>query len=75
MADRLYTIRGFARALGLPSSTMHRWVQQGRVPTVDMCGTRRISLRRVLVQEPGMYEHLASNEADGVPGVPHDSDL
>ena len=41
--QQYYTISQFAKAMGVTTMTVYRWIEQGRVKTVEVVGKRMIS--------------------------------
>ncbi len=47
-----------ARLYGRSRSTIKRWLASGRIPSVDVCGQRRIHLSLIRSELPVHYELL-----------------
>ena len=49
--QQYYTISQFAKAMGVTTMTVYRWIEQGRVKTVEVVGKRMISKEQLQAKE------------------------
>ena len=51
MEQQFYTISQYARALGITNTTVYRWIDIGKIKTVEVAGKRMISSEELKPKE------------------------
>jgi excisionase family DNA binding protein len=51
--QQYYTISQFAKALGVTNMTVYRWIEQGKVKTIEVVGKRMIPAEELKPKEKG----------------------